>query len=88
LDAPAALVFAVIVGLVCAPIGRAIGYRKGYGEVGFYLGLLLGLLGLAIIGMAAIADTRPHLAFDPDTCPGCALISPTTPSSGPTASAG
>jgi hypothetical protein len=61
--------------MICAPIGFAIGARKGRGAAGFYLGLLLGVFGLWVathlVASPEMQATRiPSVQLLPDQKPG------------------
>ena len=60
----------VVVWLVCAFLGALIGSSKGQAAAGFFLGLLLGVIGLIIVVFLKPADSSKQSKRVP--CPHCA----------------
>jgi hypothetical protein len=71
----------VIAWAVCALVGWAIGNSKGRGTAGFFLGLLLGVIGLIII--AVMRPTPEYAAQRANTTARAPVIAPPPPPSSP-----
>ncbi len=75
------ILFSLIMGVVCAPIGYYIGKRTGRGLLGACLGFALGIIGLAIIAFFRRPRTQPgaYQAPPPAAAPPAATPPPARP---------
>jgi hypothetical protein len=65
----------IIVSIVCAGFGKALGSNKNAGKEGFFLGLVLGPIGVVVAALYDLRPACPHcgtkLNSHPEICPGC-----------------
>jgi hypothetical protein len=60
----------IVVLVICALIGMAVGSNKGRGGVGFVLGGLFGIIGIIIVAVMSPAGSGAPAAAAPSAAPG------------------
>ena len=67
---PGVVLVWIVMGVICGLIGQAIGKKKGRGSDGFWLGLILGVIGLVCVALmkpserALVAQRAEQMRID------------------------